>query len=88
MAYCTDHLLVIDSQIINDQFIFAEMHMNKGQKYKVLKPLLKNIHPNGVFFGSLTFTWQWLMTLNSVMFLSAFSLLRPVDIKILAVRTL
>lgn len=83
MTYCADHTL--DSQVINDPFSFTEAHQQKINKYGVLRPQLQDLRLNGVYFSSLTFSWHGLMCLDSAKFLSGFHILRPIDIKILAI---
>lgn len=88
LTYCADTTLVVDSQVNNDPFSFTEAHHQKINKYEVLRPQLQDLRPNSVYFSSWTFSWRALMCLDSVKFLSGFHILRPIDIKILAICTL
>lgn len=58
VTYATDHSLVIDAQIINDQFPLKVAHEAKIDKYEVLRPQLQPLRPNGVFFTTFTMNWR------------------------------
>lgn len=72
VAYGVDHIVVIDVQIINNQYPLNIAHKNKIDKYLILKSRLQDQRLNGVFFMFVTYKWRGLLAANSAEFLKAF----------------
>lgn len=75
VAYSSSQVVVVDVQIINDQFNLEEAHFTKVAKYdSVLRDLLEPQRPLGVSFSSLTLNWRGCVSLNSAVELSRLGL--------------
>lgn len=54
VVYSSERTVVLDVQIINDQFSLSTSHENKVKKYEVLHDQLANLRPGGLVCSSLT----------------------------------
>lgn len=65
VAYNNDHSMIIDSQIINNQFPLTEAHRAKVEKYNVLIPQLQPLRPSGTLVTSFTMNWLGAIAVES-----------------------
>lgn len=65
-AYSENDILIIDAQVINDQFPLQEAHENKIKKYEPLKQQLTPLRPDGVKLTSLTLNWRGSISKDSL----------------------
>ncbi len=57
--YREDRVVVVDTQVINDQFPLQLAHKNKVDKYDApLRPLLFGLRAKGPYFTSFTISWR------------------------------
>lgn len=59
VAYAVDHVALIDTQVINDQFSLETAHTNKVAKYEVLLPQLESLRSRGVNITSCYNQMAW-----------------------------
>jgi hypothetical protein len=59
VLYSPEKVVVVDVQVINDQFPLRTAHHNKIVKYKdPLTPLLTGLRPAGPYFTTFTISWR------------------------------
>lgn len=86
VIYNFERVVLVDVQIINDQFPLQTAHLNKIKKYEVLKSQLQDLRPGGLFCTTLTVNWRGVIAERSFRDLMALGLLRRGDFRVLASR--
>jgi hypothetical protein len=83
-----DRVIVVDAQVITDQFPLERAHKNKVEKYNPLIHQLQELRPGGVTLSSFTINWRGTIAVSSSKELCALQVLKKRDLKILATRAL
>lgn len=86
VIYSEERVIVIDVQIVNDQYSLLKAHNNKVEKYECLRPQLQGLRPGGLHVGSLTVNWRGVVAERSYNELMALRLLKNADYSFLASR--
>lgn len=87
VLYSPDRTIVVDVQVITDQFPLSQAHQNKRSKYSILEDQLKDLRPGGVPLTSCTLNWRGNMAIGSFTELVGFGIKKK-DIKIISTRAL
>ncbi|GBO45525.1 Retrovirus-related Pol polyprotein from type-2 retrotransposable element R2DM [Araneus ventricosus] len=88
VIYTADRVVVVDVQIINDQYPLGLAHMNKIEKYKEhLRPLLEGLRPE-YHVTSFTMNWRGVLAEPTIRHMTGWGYIRMKDIKILSIRAL
>lgn len=89
VIYNPDRLVLVDVQVINDQFSFEEAHKNKVSEYQCLRDRFMSfvLRPVGFQCSTLTVNWRGVFAEPSCKELVDLGVIKKDDIKILASRT-
>ncbi|GBO32976.1 Retrovirus-related Pol polyprotein from type-2 retrotransposable element R2DM [Araneus ventricosus] len=88
VIYTADRVVVVNVQVINDQYPLGLAHINKIEKYKEhLRPLLEGLRPE-YHVTSCTMNWRGVLTEPSIRHMTGWGYIRMKDIKILSIRAL
>lgn len=79
VAHSVDQAIVIDDQVVNDQFSFKEGFSNKLNKYTPLMEQLAPLRSYGVPFDFLIFNWRGTISLQSSKFLPGYQSCRKMN---------
>ncbi|GBM11033.1 Retrovirus-related Pol polyprotein from type-2 retrotransposable element R2DM [Araneus ventricosus] len=88
VIYTADRVVVVDVQVINDQYPLGLAHINKIEKYKEhLRPLLEGLRPE-YHVTSFTMNWRGVLAEPTIHHMTGWGYIRIKDIKILSIRAL
>lgn len=89
VAFREDKIVVVDVQVINDQFNLEEAHFNKVSKYDApLRDILAPQRSGNIVFTSLILNWRGCISRNSVDSLLNNHLINPSCLKLFSTQTL
>ena len=88
VAFSPTASILVDAQVINDQFSLEAAHENKIKKYEPLRPLISPLRSTPLLLTSFTINWRGVISSSSFHTLSRFHLLNSSDFLFLSLRTL
>lgn len=88
VIYNPERTVLLDVQIVNDQFPLSTAHQNKVRKYECLREQLQNLRPGGYHGTTLTLNWRGVVCGQSSKELLALRIIKKGDLKIFSSRVL
>lgn len=88
VIYSQDRVVLVDAQVINEQFPLKSAYVNKINKYLALGDQLAGLRPGGFQCSALTMNWRGVVAGSSGKELIALNILKKQDLKIFAARSL